>query len=246
MKIADFSSIKVDNLSLEEAVDRVGEFLHDASLPHYIVTPNPEIIVAAQKDLALREIINAASLRVPDGVCLVVVSRLLGRPLKQRVSGIDLMLKIIEKYNKSGLKIFLLGGQPGVAQEAAGKLVKRYPGINIVGTQHGYFSDDIEVVEKIKSCKPDILFVGLGAGRQEMWLHNYRKNLNVPVSMVIGGSLDVISGRKKRAPKLFQALGIEWLYRLITEPSRWKRQLALPKFLWLMLVGRDCHRSNRD
>jgi N-acetylglucosaminyldiphosphoundecaprenol N-acetyl-beta-D-mannosaminyltransferase len=145
------------------------------------------------------------------------------------------MLKIIELSGRKGYKIYLLGGEPGVAEEAAGVLVKDYPGINIVGTHHGYFDKDIEAIQAIKDTKTDILFAGLGAGRQEKWLSKHLKDLNVALSMGIGGSLDVISGRKKRAPKWIQNLYIEWLYRLITEPQRWKRQLALPKFLYLTL-----------
>jgi N-acetylglucosaminyldiphosphoundecaprenol N-acetyl-beta-D-mannosaminyltransferase len=231
--IVDLAGIKVDNLTMAEAVARVEGFLRSAQ-PRLIVTPNPELIVASQEDQELREIVNSADLRVPDGISMVVVSRILGRPLKQRVSGIDLMLEIVKKCAKDK-KLFLLGGEPGVAEEAAGNLAKECPGINIVGTCHGYFKADAEAVKLIKYAQPDILFVGLGAGHQEKWLNQHLADLNVPVSMVIGGSLDVLSGRKSRAPKWIQALYIEWLYRLITEPNRWKRQLALPKFLYLTL-----------
>ena len=238
MSAIDFAGIQVDNLTLSEAAEKVKQFL-SASEPHLIVTPNPEIIVACQEDHELKDIINSAALRVPDGISMVVVSKILGRPLKERVSGIDLMLKIVEMSAKYGYKIFLLGSAPGIADEAAAKLIESYPGINIVGTQDGYFKpgDDLKIIEKIKNTKPDILFVGLGAGRQERWLNHHLKALNVAVSMVIGGSLDVISGRKKRAPIWVRALYIEWVYRLITEPNRWKRQIALPRFLWLMFFG---------
>lgn len=233
--LVNFAQINVNNISLEEATLKVKEFFSSNS-PHLIVTPNPEIIVACQEDKELKEIINSASLRIPDGVSMVVVSRILKTPLKERVSGIDLMLNIVEDCSKSGKKIFLLGSAPGVAEEASANLVRMFPGVNIVGTHSGYFDDDKIALEAIKNCKPDILFVGLGAGRQEKWIKKHLNDLNVPVSMVIGGSLDVISGRKKRAPKWIQALYIEWLYRLLTEPERWKRQLALPKFLYLTLV----------
>jgi N-acetylglucosaminyldiphosphoundecaprenol N-acetyl-beta-D-mannosaminyltransferase len=234
VKIVDFSGIKVDNLSLNEAVSRAEKFIQ-ASDPHLIVTPNPEMIVAAQRDKDLKEIINSAALRIPDGISMVVVSRILGTPLKERVTGIDLMLKIIEICSKNGKKIFLFGGKPGVAEEAAGNLLAGYPGINIVGIHHGYSENDGEVIRQIKDTKPDILFVGIGAGRQEKWLNKHLKELKVSIGMAIGGSLDVISGKKKRAPRWIQKLYIEWLYRLFTEPGRWKRQLALPKFLYLTL-----------
>lgn len=233
MKTIDFAGIKVDDYTLVEATAKVEEFSQDSN-PHLIVTPNPEIIVSSQKDRELKDIINSASLRVADGISMVVVSRILGKPLRERVTGIDLMLKIVEQSSKKGRKIFLLGSKEEIVKEAAVKLLAKYSGISIVGIHHGYFGEDIKVIKAIKDTKPDILFVGLGAGRQEKWLSKHLNELNVPVAMVIGGSLDVISGQKKRAPKWIQALYIEWLYRLITEPNRWKRQLALPQFLWLM------------
>jgi len=224
------AGVIVDNITLKQAVEKAGEFLA-SNQPHLIVTPNPEIIVACQKDKELKQIINNASLRLPDGISMVVVSKILGKPLRERVTGIDLMQEIIKIYGPKK-KIYLLGGKQEVV-EAAAKLL---PGV--VGFHNGYFKDTEEhkVIEDIRVMKPDILFVGLGAGRQEKWLNRHLQELNVPVSMVIGGSLDVISGMKKRAPKIFQRLYIEWLYRLITEPSRWKRQLALPKFLYFTLI----------
>lgn len=238
MNIVEFAGVKVDNVTLKEALEKVKEFL-SSSQPHLIVTPNPEMIVAAQSDQELKQILNNADLRVPDGISMVVVSRILGNPLKERVTGIDLMLKITEMSAQQGFKIFLLGSKPGIVEDAAHTLISQYPNLLIAGTHHGYFGDDSEVVQKIKNAKPDILFVGLGAGQQEKWLNCHLKDLNIPVSMVIGGSLDIISGRKKRAPQWIQALYIEWLYRLIAEPDRWKRQLALPRFLWIVFTKHD-------
>jgi N-acetylglucosaminyldiphosphoundecaprenol N-acetyl-beta-D-mannosaminyltransferase len=235
MDTVDFAGIKVDNLSLTEAAAKVEELLSSGKT-QLIVTPNPEIIVAAQKDNELKDIINRSSLRVPDGISMVVVSKILKKPLKERVSGIDLMLKILEKRAASS-RVFLLGGEPGVAKEAAEKLAKRFTRIQIVGTEHGYFQNNSEIVNKIKALKPDLLFVGLGAGRQEKWINHHLAELEAKVCMAVGGSFDVISGRKKRAPKWMQALCIEWLYRLLKEPQRLKRQIALPKFLWLMLFS---------
>ena len=233
-KTIDFAGIKVDNVSLGEAVARV-EYYIASNKPHLIATPNPEMIVASQEDKELREIINNADLRIPDGISMVVVSRIIGTPLKERVSGIDLMLGLIKVSAMKGYKIFLLGGAPAVAEEAARKLTDQYPGLKITGTHHGYFGDDSEMIKKIREAGPDILFAGLGAGRQERWLNHHLAEFNC-VGMGIGGSLDVISGRKQRAPKWVQSLYIEWLYRLFTEPNRWKRQIALPKFLYLTLV----------
>jgi N-acetylglucosaminyldiphosphoundecaprenol N-acetyl-beta-D-mannosaminyltransferase len=232
-KVIDFAGIKVDNVNMAEAVEIVRHLIVARS-PSLIVTPNPEIIVAAQQDEEFKQIINGAVLRVPDGASLVVVSRLLGCPLKERVSGIDLMTELIKASAENGYRVFLFGGAPGIAMTAADKLIKLYPKLNIAGTLHGYLSDDSGIVSLIKTAHPDILFVGLGAGRQERWLDRHLTELNVPVAMTIGGSLDVLSGAKKRAPRWIRAMSIEWLYRLLTEPQRWTRQLALPRFLLLM------------
>lgn len=244
MKIKDvgqpvsLAGVMVDNLTLAEATERVERFIISGQ-PHLITTPNPEIIVACQQDQELRKIINNSDLRVADGISMVVVSRLIGTPLKERVSGIDLMIEMVKKASTNGYSIFLLGSAPGVAAKAAAKLKTLYPELKIVGTHHGYFSgDDSEVVKSIKAAAPQLLFVGLGAGRQERWLNHHLTGLGVPAAMVIGGSLDVISGTKKRAPLWAQRLYIEWLYRLLTEPKRWRRQLALPKFLYLTLIKR--------
>jgi N-acetylglucosaminyldiphosphoundecaprenol N-acetyl-beta-D-mannosaminyltransferase len=232
--MVDFSGVQVDNITLNEALARI-EMMIASGKPHLVITPNPEMIVAAQDDVELKETINKADLRLPDGISMVVVSRMLGTPLKERVSGIDLMIKLIEVSALKGYSIFLLGSAPGVAEEAAENLLNRYPGLKIAGTHDGYFRDDSEVIPKIVEAEPDLLFAGLGAGRQEKWLNHHLAELKT-VGMGIGGSLDVISGRKKRAPEWVQAMYIEWLYRLITEPQRWKRQLALPKFLYLTLI----------
>ncbi|MDD5594164.1 MAG: WecB/TagA/CpsF family glycosyltransferase [Candidatus Margulisbacteria bacterium] len=235
METIDFSGIKVDNVTLTEAAEIVRHFIIEGK-PRVVVTPNPEMIVAAQTDAEFKKLINSADLRVADGISMVVVSQILGRPLKERVSGIDLMLKLLEIGADYNYRVFLLGGAPGVAEEAAKKIKDRFPGLVIAGTQNGYFNagDETGIVKKIKEADPDLLFVGLGAGRQEKWLNQHLYELGATVGMTIGGSLDVLSGRKQRAPKWVQALYIEWLYRLLTEPQRWKRQLALPKFLWLM------------
>ncbi len=234
-KTVDFAGLTVDNLSLDEATEVVRHFIGEGR-PRLVVTPNPEMIVAAQTDGDLATVINGADLRVADGISMVVVSRLLGHPLKERVSGIDLMQKLLEQGADYHYKVFLLGGAPGVADEAAGKIKQRFPGLVIVGSHDGFFSpgDESALVEQVRSAGPDLLFVGLGAGRQEKWLNRHLHELGATVGMTIGGSLDVLSGRKKRAPRWTQALYIEWLYRLVTEPQRWQRQLALPKFLYLM------------
>jgi len=243
MPFIELAKVKIDNIRMQEALQKLEEFVSSSeggnlnSRLRLIVTPNPEIIVSAQTDPKLLEILNNADLRLPDGISMVVVSRIKRTPLKERVAGIDFLLSACSEAEKKGWAIFLLGGAPGISEKAADELLKKYPKLKIVGTMHGYFksNEDQKIISQIKNAKPDILFAGLGGGKQEKWLHAYLKELNVPVCMGVGGSMDVISGIKARAPRWVQALYIEWLYRLITEPQRWKRQLALPKFLWLTL-----------
>ena len=237
-KTRDFAGVLVDNVSVDEALDRVKEMVCTKK-SHLIVTPNPEIIVAAQKDDDLKNIINSADLRLPDGISLVVASKLMRRPLRERVTGIDFMLRVLSWAATKNKKIFLLGSQPDIVNEAAANLIKKFPGLNIVGMQHGYFKNDAAVITIVRNARPDFLFVGLGAGWQEKWLARHLSELEVPVAMVIGGSLDVLSGRKKRAPQLIQKLWLEWLYRLAKEPQRLKRQLALPRFLRLILFKKS-------
>lgn len=234
----DFSGLKVDNVTLAEAVAKV-ESLIAAGKPSLVVTPNPEMIVAAQDDAELRDLINGAALRVPDGISMVVVKKILGDPLKERVSGIDLMQQLLVVSAQKGYKVFFLGSAPGVADAAAAKARELNPGLKVVGTSDGYFKDEAALRAKIIAAKPDILFVGLGAGRQEKWLAANLTKLGVPVGMGIGGSLDAISGKVKRAPVLVQKLYIEWLYRLLQQPWRWRRQIALIKFLLLMFFPRN-------
>ncbi|OGC29451.1 hypothetical protein A2311_06600 [candidate division WOR-1 bacterium RIFOXYB2_FULL_48_7] len=240
MNTINLADINIDNVTLEEALQQTEQLVR-ADTPHLVVTPNPEMIVAAQKDQLLREIINErAALRLPDGISMIVVSHLLGRPLRQRVTGIDFLQAVCRQGAKSGWKIFLLGSAPGVAEKAATNLRMINFGLQVVGTHHGYFKDnsqeEADVIRQINALRPDMLFVGLGAGRQEKWLTEHLPELGIKVGVGVGGSFDVISGIKKRAPLWAQKLYIEWLYRLVTEPQRWKRQLALPIFLWLTLI----------
>jgi N-acetylglucosaminyldiphosphoundecaprenol N-acetyl-beta-D-mannosaminyltransferase len=238
--IIELAGIKIDNVTMAEAIKKLEDFILEKS-PHLIVTPNPEIIVNAQADEELRNILNNAHLRLPDGISMVVVSQILGRPLKERVTGIDFLNRAVEVSARKGFRVYLLGGAPGVADAAAKILKAKYANLIIAGTQHGYFKPEEEqaVIDSIRNSHPDILFAGLGMGKQEKWLARNLNELNVPAGVGVGGSFDVISGLKQRAPKWMQDLYIEWLFRLFAEPDRWKRQLALPKFLWLAFSKSD-------
>ena len=205
--------VKVDNVDLNQALKLVSGWLK-TSKKHYITTPNPEMIVAAQKDNEFRRILNAADLAIPDGVGLRLADGRL-----RRLAGADLMLKLIKK----GYKTLLVGGQPGVAQIAAKKL--------------GVMGMTEPDMVKINKLKPQLLFVALGHGKQEKWIDKNLKKLKVKVAMGVGGALDYVAKPWLRAPKLLQLLGLEWLWRLIVQPWRIKRQLALFKFIYLVLAS---------
>lgn len=197
----------------------------------FIVAINPEKIMKAQEDAKLRELLNKATYQIPDGIGVILASMIKGGKIRSRVTGIDMMLRLCKEAAAHGKKVFLYGAKPGVAEEAKKKLEERFPGIQIVGTMHGYEKDENVIKNAINQSNADILFVALGSPAQEYWIVKHMYSLVPKVYQGVGGSFDVVSGRLKRAPLFFQKLGLEWFYRLIKEPWRWKRQLVLPKFL---------------
>lgn len=241
----DILGTKVDKVTMQQALEKVEEYIKNREHRH-IITLNAEIIYRAQHEPKLKEVINAADLVTPDGAGVVWASKKLGSPLPERVTGIDLMLEIVKEAAVKGWKIYLYGAAPGVAELAAENLKQKYKNLKIVGTQNGFISSDKmpALLADIKAKNPDVLFVALGAPRQEYWIREHLEELNVPVSIGVGGSFDVIAGKVKRAPKIFQNLKLEWLYRLIKEPRRFGRMLALPKFaLKIMQETRKKQRS---
>jgi N-acetylglucosaminyldiphosphoundecaprenol N-acetyl-beta-D-mannosaminyltransferase len=175
---------------------------------------------------------------VADGIGVVWASRRVGCPLPERVPGIELMEALCARAEAEGWAVFLLGGLPGVAEQAALALSRRWPRLRVAGTHHGYFSEDGPVVEQVARSGAQVLFCGLGSPRQELWLARNLARLGVQLAMGVGGSLDVLAGRTPRAPLWLRRLHLEWLYRLLREPRRWRRQLALPRFAWLVLRSR--------
>lgn len=224
--------VGIDKVNSQQALQKIREFIASGK-PHQIVTANAEIIYQASKNKKMKDIINRAQLVTADGSGVVWASRQLKQPLEQRVTGIDLVNSICAQSAKENWKIYILGSAPGVASEAAKNICKTFPGCNIVGTHHGYFhaQEEKEILEELVQLKPDILFVALGAPKQEYWIAEHLSELGIPVGMGIGGSMDVLSGNVKRAPKWMQKMSLEWLYRLLIQPSRFKRVLALPKFM---------------
>ncbi|MDF2858946.1 MAG: N-acetylmannosaminyltransferase [Neobacillus sp.] len=197
----------------------------------FIVAINPEKIMKAQEDKELTKLLNRADYQIPDGIGVILASKLKGGQVKSRVTGIDMMLKICQTAAEQGKRIFLYGGKPGVADAAKKELEKQFAGIQIVGTLHGYEKDEKVIINTINQHQPEIMFVALGSPAQEYWIVNHMDKVTPFVFQGVGGSYDVISGNLKRAPEFFQSLGLEWFYRLVKEPWRLKRQLILPKFL---------------
>ena len=224
--------VGIDCIDSEEALTQIENFIADGN-PHQVVTANAEIIYQANRNEKMRNVINQAQMVTADGSGVVWASKQLGRPLRQRVTGIDLVNSICEQSARKGWKLYKLGSAPGVAATAAVNIRQKFPGCNIVGTHHGYFNakEEKQIVAELLQLQPDVLFVALGAPKQEYWIAEHMAQLQIPVSMGIGGSMDVLSGNVKRAPRWMQKMSLEWLYRLLIQPTRFKRVLALPKFM---------------
>ena len=225
--------IKVDNLNFKQCLDEICRLIQDKK-PHQVVTVNPEMIMHARHDSEFKYALNHSDLNTADGIGVIMASKVLGGNLRERVSGTDLVWKIAEIANRKNYKIYFLGAAQGVAESAAQKIKQKFPELKIVGTDAGS-PYDLNVIEKIRNVSPDILFVAFGHPKQEKWIYKYKKRLGVPVSIGVGGAFDFISGRVKRAPLWVQKIGLEWFYRLIKEPRRFKRQLSLPVFSWLVI-----------
>lgn len=221
--------LEISKLAFDATVERAEQFLSDTE-PHMIFTPNPEILMSARNDSELHQMLSEADLLTPDGIGVVYASRILGDPIPERVSGFDVACALLERIKNGEHTLYLLGGKPGVAEQAAENLIKKYPALHIVGTHDGYFSDADAVVAEISALAPDLLFVCLGSPKQERFAVTYRDRLNAKLMMGIGGSLDVFAGTVKRAPMFFQRFGLEWFYRLCKQPSRIGRMMSLPHF----------------
>lgn len=233
----DILGVGFDDLTLEEAA-AAGAALVEAQGFHYAVTPNPEFLLAARKDQPFRQALLDADLVLADGVGVVYSAKLLGRPLKGRVPGIEFAQALMGWLAKHGKRLFLLGAKPGVAELAAANLRDRYPGLILCGTHDGYFKEDEPVVQAIRESGADVVFVCLGAPKQEFWMVEHGPATGAHLMVGLGGSLDVFAGVVDRAPEGFQKLGLEWLYRLMKEPKRFGRMAKLPLVLVYALAGR--------
>ncbi|SMF67033.1 N-acetylglucosaminyldiphosphoundecaprenol N-acetyl-beta-D-mannosaminyltransferase [Paenibacillus uliginis N3/975] len=223
--------IPFSKLNMNDTVKHLTEAVISGR-PHQVITANPIMVMAALDDPEYKKMMQNADLIVPDGSGIVWAAGVGGDPLTERVTGFDMLHELMKVGENYRWKFYLLGTTPEVIQEAAERLQMQYPAAIIAGYRDGFFGpeQDDEVIEGIRAVSPDLLFVARGADTQEPWIARYKERLGVPVMMGVGGSFDIISGKSKRAPKVFQKLRLEWFYRLLKEPTRFKRMLALPKF----------------
>ena len=226
----DVLGVGFDNLTMEEAVAE-GMRLVNSDGFHYVVTPNPEIVEVCRENPEAMKAVKGADLVLPDGIGVVKGAAMLGTPLKGRVPGIEFASGLMAEMAKSGKTLYLLGAKPGVADLAAEKLKGNFSGLQIVGTHDGYFKEDGPIVEDIRKSGADVVFVCLGAPKQEFWMVKNGPASGAHLMCGLGGSLDVFAGVVERAPKFWCDHGLEWFYRLCKEPKRIGRMMKLPLFL---------------
>jgi N-acetylglucosaminyldiphosphoundecaprenol N-acetyl-beta-D-mannosaminyltransferase len=229
--------VRVDDATYDLLLERVDAFV-ESGAPHQIVTLNPEMLVRAHDDAALRAMLNGADLNVADGAGIMLAARLLGHPLQERVTGSDGIYRLAAHCATRGYRLYLLGAAPGVAETAAARLVDTYPGLTIAGTDAGSPrpEDEDEIVARVRAAAPDLLLVAYGVPAEELWIARNGQRLGVPAMVGVGGAFDFVAGVTRRAPPWMRCLGLEWLHRLLRQPWRWRRQLALLRFVALVLA----------
>lgn len=233
----DVMGVGFDNVTMHEALSKAQELLQKPQCS-YIVTPNAEMVYEAMNDPSFSRLLNEADLVLPDGAGVVLGSKLLRTPLKEKVAGVDFADGLLDTLIEMNKTLYLLGGKPGVGELAAQNMQNRHPGLSICGIADGYFQDEQQAVDAINQKAPDVLFVCLGSPKQEQFIQAHLQEISASLMIGLGGSLDAFAGTVKRAPAWMIRLNLEWLYRLIKEPKRFKRMLRLPKFLWAVVRRR--------
>lgn len=229
--------VQYDNVTMEEALGIARGILAGEETV-YCVTPNAEMAYDALKDPGFCALLNGAGLVLPDGAGVVLAAKLLRTPLKQKVAGVEFAQQLLGLLEETGGRLYLLGSKPGVAEMAAERMLERHPRLCICGMADGYFKDEAEAVAKINAAEADAVFVCLGAPKQEQFMRRHCGALSAKLLIGLGGTLDSIAGTVKRAPRWMIRLQLEWLYRLIRQPRRFKRMLRLPKYVWAALKKR--------
>ncbi len=237
MKPIEILGCRLDPMDASEAARRIVELARTTGGAQ-VVTLGTEMVVYAQNNERFREIVNGSALSLCDTIGLLAVARKRGAGLRERVAGVDLIERLCGEAAAQALPVYFLGSAEGVAAEAAAVLSQRHPGLRVAGARNGYFSEaeSPAVAAAIAASGAKLLFAGLGSPRQEFWLADHLGESGCGAGIGVGGSFDVVAGRVARAPQSFRRLGLEWLYRLLKEPWRWRRQLALPRFVWLVAL----------
>ena len=239
LKQVEILGVNVNSLTMAQAVEAVQQFIAEKKVA-LVATANAEMLMRSTQDEELKDILNQADLVVPDGAGTVWAAGHLGEPMPERVAGFDLAQELMREAPARGDRIYFFGSAPGVADKAKGKAEELYPGIQVVGVRNGFFSeaDEPQIIADIRAAKPDILLAALGVPKQEKWLKKHMQELQVPVSIGVGGTLDVMAGVMERAPLWMQKAKLEWLFRGLKQPSRAGRLLALPKFVLKVVASK--------
>jgi N-acetylglucosaminyldiphosphoundecaprenol N-acetyl-beta-D-mannosaminyltransferase len=247
MSLLKILGCRLDPIDRDEAATRILSLAREGHAQQ-VVTLGTEMVVYAQHDARFRAILNRCALSLCDTVGLLAVARLRGARLRERVAGVELIERLCAGAATLGLPVYFLGGADGVAADAAAAMTARFPGLQVAGTRSGFFSDDESpaVPRAIAASGARLLFAGMGSPRQEFWLAEHLDETSCGVGIGVGGSFDVIGGRLARAPRFVRQCGFEWLYRLLKEPQRWRRQLALPRFVWLIALDSLGFRRARE
>lgn len=229
-------NVNFNVISFEEALKKLVDFIDEGG-NHLLFTPNPEMVMRARNNKKFEDILNNGDLVTPDGIGIVLASKLNKVKINERVGGCDLTLKLLDKLKKNGKTVYILGGKEEICKKAKANILENYAGIQVLGYRNGYFtsSDEKEIVDNIAKLSPDILIIGLGMEKQETFAYKYKDKLNAKVTLCVGGTIDILSGEVKRAPEIFIKFGMEWFYRLITNPSRIGRMSKLPLFVLVVL-----------
>lgn len=233
-----YLGIDVSALSYEGIIEDLGHRIEEGK-QSTIIAVNPEKVMAAQRDPQVKELINASTYQIADGVGILLAAKLKGGQITSRVTGVDMMSALLRFASEDGLPVYFFGAKEEVVTKAIANIKETFPTIKVAGYTNGYDKDEEALVQRIQQSGAKVIFVALGSPKQELWIQrNMPKLSNVQVFQGVGGSFDVFSGTVKRAPVAFRKLGLEWLYRLIASPSRIKRQLVLPIFLLKVLRSR--------
>lgn len=239
MSICKILGVPFSNISPQEAVNKVVSYLNNNG-KSMIFTPNPEMVMEARKNPEFMEILNSSTMNVPDGIGIIYGSKFTSNPIKERVAGYDLMLGVFDKMKDMGKTAYFFGGAPGIADRAKEAIEEKFPGLKVVGTANGYFDKkrEEEIIAEINELKPDLLLVGIGFPKQEKWIYDHIKELNIKAAAGVGGSFDGWCGNVPRAPEFFIDHNMEWFYRLMKQPSRIGRMMQLPLFMLVVVKNK--------